>query len=169
MKSIHDLPKNAGSYAIVIVLSDMHTLCVGRLGVCDFLPGVYVYLGSARGTGGIKARLGRHLRGGAHTHWHIDYLRAVGDVVKFCYILDRTADTLGLNVECAWSQALAALPRASIPVVGFGVSDCQLGCSAHLIALPGSNPLLDEYEDILANAVGSQPEEIVCQENSLSF
>jgi Uri superfamily endonuclease len=40
-----------------------------------------------------------------------------------------------LPLECAWSQALAELPTAGIPVPRFGASDCHSGCKAHLVLL----------------------------------
>jgi len=37
-------------------------------------PGVYFYIGSARGPGGVLARLARHLVGEKRVWWHIDRL-----------------------------------------------------------------------------------------------
>jgi len=43
-------------------------------------------------------------------------------------------------MECTWSQALAQLPGAHTPIPGFGSSDCQYCCAAHLVALaPGTS------------------------------
>ena len=39
-------------------------------------PGCYVYAGSARGPGGIRARVRRHLRPDKTPHWHIDQVTA---------------------------------------------------------------------------------------------
>ena len=164
MSNTHHLPKDPGSYALLIALSAAHAVRVRRLGVCNFLPGIYLYLGSARGAGGIKARLGRHLLGGGHTHWHIDYLRAVGHVTAFCYLLDRVDQIHLINVECAWSQSLAVLPGVSIPIAGFGASDCRAGCSAHLLAVPDYFCSIDNYRKNLAEEVGSQPQDIICCE-----
>jgi Uri superfamily endonuclease len=92
--------------------------------------GPYLYVGSARGAGGLRARVGRHLLGGGARHWHIDYLRADAEVLGAFYtVTDRM-------LECEWSQTLAQLPRAFIPVPHFGSSDCKSGCTAHLIAFP---------------------------------
>ncbi len=45
-----------------------------------------------------------------------------------------------------WSQALVRLPGSSVPLPGFGASDCRLGCLSHLVAFPGEgsggSPLL---------------------------
>jgi Uri superfamily endonuclease len=100
-----------------------------------FPAGDYIYVGSAFGPGGLRTRLGRHLRGDGHPHWHIDTLRAAASVVGYVFAI---ADQ---PVECRWSQALAALPQARIPAPGFGSSDCRSGCQAHLIAFPVGSDL----------------------------
>lgn len=124
------LPNESGSYVFVLEVKRSRVLQIGQLGRFTFLAGEYIYVGSAFGSGGLRARLGRHLRGDGVTHWHIDYLRAQARVVDCFYtVSDRP-------LECVWSQALAALPGATIPVRGFGSSDCRSGCAAHLIALP---------------------------------
>jgi len=125
------LPHHPGTYALILELAAPQYLQVGRLGRFNFPAGIYAYLGSARGSGGIRARLGRHLKGGAATRWHIDYLRAVAQVRGYGY---RVCNDLPLSsTECQWSQVFAALPGAAIPIPGFGASDCKSGCSAHLI------------------------------------
>ena len=125
------LPSQPGAYALALRLERPTRLQVGALGAVLFPVGVYVYLGSARGPGGIRARLGRHLRGAAHPRWHVDYLRAVAQPIACAYT---TAPPPGMPWECAWSQALAALPEAWVPLPGFGASDCRHGCPAHLVA-----------------------------------
>lgn len=124
------LPANGGSYVLVLALKQTRLLTIGRLGQVTLPAGVYAYAGSAFGSGGLRARVGRHLRGDGVTHWHIDTVRSVAEVRAGFYTVSDTP------LECAWSQALAAMPGATIPVRGFGSSDCQSGCAAHLIALP---------------------------------
>lgn len=104
------------------------------------LPGRYVYVGSAHGPGGLRARLGRHLRGDGRPHWHIDVLRAAARVEGYAYW---TRDGV---TECALAQALASLPGASIPLPHFGASDCRTGCPAHLVALPDRRPLAEMWD-----------------------
>jgi Uri superfamily endonuclease len=134
-----ELPVQAGSYALILELPQNQTLNVGRLGRCAFPAGFYVYLGSARGPGGIRARLGRHLRGAEKTWWHIDYLRKASEVRGYGYLV---ADN-GLQLECNWAKKLADHPTASIVVPKFGASDCQMGCQAHLVYFPQSDmPLI---------------------------
>jgi Uri superfamily endonuclease len=129
-----ELPDLPGSYALSLTLCKAVTVCIGRLGWFDFPAGEYVYLGSARGPGGLRARLGRYLTGNGSTHWHIDYLRP-HRVIRAVGYLPGSA-----NLECAWSQALAAVPAARLPAPGFGASDCTQGCPAHLIAFPPAEP-----------------------------
>ena len=131
------LPEARGAYALVLRMERPALLRVGALGEASFPAGVYVYLGSARGPGGIQARLGRHLRGSSRPRWHVDYLRAVAVPVAWAVTTDPAP---GLPWECAWSQRLAALPEAWIPLPGFGASDCRQGCPAHLIGQPLEAP-----------------------------
>ena len=127
------LPEARGAYALVLRMERPALLRVGVLGEAPFPAGVYVYLGSARGPGGIRARLGRHLRGEGHPRWHVDYLRAVARPVAYAFT---TAPPPDRPWECIWSQALAALPETWVPLPGFGASDCRQGCPAHLVAFP---------------------------------
>ncbi len=138
MRPIPTLP---GTYALLLRLDNPVRLVVGKLGEADFLPGQYVYSGSAFGPGGLRARLNRHLSGTARLHWHIDFLRRAAPASEFCY----TTLTASKNLECLWSQALARLPGAWIPQVGFGASDCISDCRAHLVAFPPGRRAILEY------------------------
>ena len=123
-----ELPAQPGSYALILGLTEARVLQVGQLGRFAFPAGIYIYLGSARGPGGIQSRLGRHLSGGGQPHWHIDYLREATEIRGYGYVQEA-----GTPLECAWSQKLVALPNTRIAVPGFGASDCHTGCPAHLI------------------------------------
>ncbi|MEW5867784.1 MAG: GIY-YIG nuclease family protein [Chloroflexota bacterium] len=126
-----NLPAISGSYALQLGLTTACRLQVGRLGEFDLPAGEYIYLGSARGPGGLSARLSRHLAGNQERlHWHIDYLRKIAIPGAICYL---AGEPTRPPLECAWSQGLAELPGASIPAAGFGASDCRSGCIAHLI------------------------------------
>jgi Uri superfamily endonuclease len=151
-----DIPPLAGSYALWLYLSQDCRLTAGRLGDFDFSSGDYLYLGSARGPGGLQARLSRHLHGPSIPHWHIDALRGVAQVKGYCFC----CSTLP-HLECVWSQALAVLPGAFIPAAGFGASDCRSICQAHLIGFhpPGLTLDLPAY---LANVAGLPVESLRC-------
>jgi Uri superfamily endonuclease len=115
-----------GTYALILSLPHSAAdICIGRLGRFYFPAGWYAYAGSARGPGGLAARLARHLRPLKPLHWHIDYFRAHARPVEIWYASGTQ------RRECAWAHALLGLPGASIPVPRFGASDCC--CSTHLI------------------------------------
>jgi len=160
------IPSKPGSYALEFTLYQPQRLNVGRLGEIYFPQGEYIYVGSALGPGGLRARLGRHLQKDTFScHWHIDYLRSYADTRSLCYLM-KSAGTIHLDssqaqdksalgqkpVECIWSQTLSALPYANIPAPGFGASDCHSGCCAHLIHFPQSNTSLNNRPLILTQA-----------------
>jgi Uri superfamily endonuclease len=82
--------------------------------------GDYLYCGSARGPGGLRARLARHMRPQKRAHWHIDQLTSAARILGA--FIDEAGD------ECALNAALDRLPT---PIRGFGSSDCRR-CAAHL-------------------------------------
>jgi Uri superfamily endonuclease len=129
------LPDSPGSYVLVLRLTQPLAVDVGSLGRVRLPASDYVYSGSACGPGGLRARVGRHLQGHGRQHWHIDSLREHAGICAIYFA------TTPVRLECVWSQALAALPGAQIPVRGFGASDCSAGCHAHLVALPSHFPL----------------------------
>ena len=125
------VPSSRGSYVLQLHLVQAFSVAVGRLGVVQFPAGEYFYVGSAFGQGGLRARLSRHFRLDAKRyHWHIDYLRTVAEV---CGCFFEVSDQ---RLECRWSQTLASLPSATIPVPRFGSTDCQSGCQTHLVSFP---------------------------------
>jgi len=130
------LPKAKGSYALRLRLPICTPLQIGSLGSLEFPAGDYVYLGSALGPGGLRGRLGRHLRLIRKTHWHIDYLREPAHLVEVSFEIATAADPGEERLECRWSQALGSVPEIHIPMLAFGASDCRSGCVAHLVALP---------------------------------
>ena len=118
------LPSLPGTYALVLRFSRRMEIVVGRLGVLEAQPGYYVYVGSALGPGGLAARLGRHLRREKARRWHVDYLRAAAHVEEVWYATGKA------HRECRWASVLRRLSGASVPLTGFGASDC--GCPSHL-------------------------------------
>mgnify|MGYP005849803973 CR=1 FL=1 len=139
------LPSLPGTYILVLRLDRPLTLVVGRLGRAALTPGLFVYVGSARGPGGLRGRVARHLRTDKKLHWHIDALTAVAAVERVWY------SVASGRQECRWAQAIRALPGVTAPVPGFGASDCA--CGTHLLALPA-----ERIAD--ARAVLGCPEEI---------
>ncbi len=121
------LPTVPGAYVLVLDVERSLPLRVATLPRIHLLPGRYAYVGSAKGAGGIRARVRRHLRAGKKLHWHVDHLTAAARVVEV------TAHP-GAD-ECDVVDELLAKRRATTPVAGFGSSDCKR-CAAHLVALP---------------------------------
>ena len=80
-------------------------------------PGLYAYIGSAYGPGGLRARLGRHLRPEKKLRWHIDQI-STNTLDKFAY-----GWTGGK--ECDLRASLDANCPAAYPLPGFGSSDCR--------------------------------------------
>ena len=121
---IDGLPSLPGTYVLVLRFSRRLEIVVGKLGVLAVQPGYYVYVGSALGPGGLAARVGRHCRREKTLRWHVDYLRAVAQVEEVWYATGKN------HRECRWASILQSLPVASVPLMGFGASDC--GCASHL-------------------------------------
>jgi Uri superfamily endonuclease len=134
-----------GTYVLILNLPhSVADICIGRLGQFHFPAGWYAYAGSACGSGGLAARLARHLRRTKPLHWHIDYFRAHAHPVEIWYA------TGTQRRECAWAQTLSGLLSASVPVRRFGASDCR--CPAHLVhfAVP---PAWGAFADALGEPV----------------
>lgn len=136
------IPSVPGSYILHLFLPQPRQIAIGRLGLFSFPAGDYLYLGSAHGPGGIRARLGRHLARCSKPHWHIDYFRAVSEVRGYLTLVETVSPAhtgspvQTLPMECLWTQALLHLPGACVPVPGFGAGDCHSACPAHLVAFP---------------------------------
>ncbi len=114
----------AGTYALVFHCDHPVSVMAGRLGGLQLLPGYYVYVGSAFGPGGVKARIEHHLRISERPHWHLDYLRPHLQAQEIWFTYDK------LRREHQWAGELSKRYGARRPFPGFGASDCH--CSTHL-------------------------------------
>lgn len=119
------MDERGGTYALYLKLDEGAEISVGRLGVFSFPAGYYVYVGSALGSGGLRARLARHQRRDNKLHWHIDYFLTRASIVGV------QVDFSGERLECHWAQLWLRIPGAQIIAPRFGASDCH--CIAHLI------------------------------------
>lgn len=122
--SVAALPATSGAYLLLARLTEPLPLRIPALGAAVLPAGCYVYAGSARGPGGIWARVGRHLRQGKRLHWHIDRLTGTATCWAFAVPGGR---------ECDLVQALLARPDYEVALAGFGSSDCN-HCVSHLLA-----------------------------------
>ena len=120
------LPTTAGAYVLFVELNRPLAIPETSLGPAGLAPGRYAYCGSAYGPGGLGARLRRHLRPDKAVRWHVDHLTAGGRIIA-----------LGLapgGQECALLEGLCRRPGVTVPLAGFGSSDCAR-CPAHLLRI----------------------------------
>ena len=134
------IPPEPGTYIVVLASSHTQELRIGRAGKLQQQPGYYFYVGSARGPGGLRARLGRHLRGSSKRRWHIDYLRAATNPWGAWIQLGKQHD------EHLWADALIRNQGIISAMFGFGASDCR--CVTHLFYSQRA-----PQPDILANTL----------------
>ncbi len=123
------LPVDKGTYILILKLAAARTIEIGRLGKYRFDAGYYAYVGSAFGPGGLRGRLSHHLKVSSRPHWHIDYLRQATQM-KGIWLHEAS-----VREEHTWADRLRQLPGATLPVPGFGSSDCD--CASHLIYFEG--------------------------------
>jgi len=117
------LPSVPGTYVLRMRCVSARAIRIGQLGTLRLRPGYYVYVGSAFGSGGLRARIRHHRRKSRRPHWHVDYLRLHVWLEGVVYIR-------GARREHEWAQAIAAMPGTSLVLRGFGSSDCD--CATHL-------------------------------------
>ena len=130
-----EIPKAGGVYALIFNLKKHKTITFNRNGDShEFNSGWYVYLGSAKGVGGLRSRTARHHRtkdDGKRMHWNVDYFREFADLMELWF-----AKTTSKAHEHNWAKAIASFPEATVPVKGFGASDCDSKCPSHFFQLP---------------------------------
>lgn len=122
-KNIEQCPTDPGAYLVWVWLDT--PLKIERPRPAQLASGFYCYAGSARGPGGLKARLLRHLRPDKKVRWHIDQLTTKAN--------HSAAWAWPDGEECQLIQTLIHQQGFSIPQPGFGSSDCRC-CPAHLLA-----------------------------------
>ncbi len=110
---------------LLLALPASAELQIGRKGRINFEAGLYCYVGSALGPGGLAARLGRYASGAGRRHWHIDYLLPHATLLGALVIEDSR------RLECSWAAWVGG--QSFTCVQGFGSSDCR--CAGHLFLL----------------------------------
>ncbi|GBE56625.1 sugar fermentation stimulation protein A [archaeon BMS3Bbin16] len=116
--------RDRGSYLLILRLTDAKSVEVGSLGVLEFRPGYYIYVGSAMKN--LAKRIERHKRLRKKMHWHIDYLRRVCDFHAALPI--RSSE----RIECLLAEAVKEV--SEFEITDFGSSDCA--CRSHLFYMP---------------------------------
>jgi Uri superfamily endonuclease len=132
-----------GTYALILQSSSNTTIQVSRWGQLELVPGYYVYVGSAFGPGGVRARVLRHCRQTKPKHWHIDYLCALLTPVGAWY--SHATERL----EHSWARLFLDMAMVS-PVPRFGCSDCT--CYSHLFVTT-NQPHFPTFAPILGHQV----------------
>ena len=121
---IEEAPSEPGAYVLCLRLGARLSIDIPSLPAGCLASGWYLYAGSARGSGGIRARLRRHFRSTKKLHWNIDRLTV--NAGQFAALA--SAD----HSECELVDELLKSNRFSIAPAGFGSTDCRL-CESHLL------------------------------------
>ncbi len=116
--------REAGAYLLLIRLDEPIQADLPRLGSPRFEAGWFVYAGSARGPGGLAARIGRHFRRDKGLRWHVDRLTVGCGTMAALQVAGGT--------ECDLVRRLVSSGRLEIAIRGFGSSDCRT-CEGHLL------------------------------------
>jgi len=115
--------QDSGLYLLVFYLPESQDLKIGSRGVFTFQQGYYVYTGSAKRN--LHARLSRHMRKKKTLRWHIDYLSVEAQCIAHFAFFEP------IFTECELNRRIVNLQGATMPVKGFGSSDCS--CFSHLV------------------------------------
>lgn len=117
-------PTFGGAYVLVLRLDKAIHIEFSRVTFDQLVPGSYIYVGSARGSGGIRARIKRHFRYDKKAHWHIDWLTM--------HAVEMAALAVADGHECELVDTLLNSHRFEVAVPGFGSTDCSR-CESHLL------------------------------------
>jgi Uri superfamily endonuclease len=120
------LPDKKGTYVLITSVPQMKRIEIGQLGEFDIAPGFYAYVGSAFGSGGLRARIGHHLESTAAPHWHIDYLLQVAEPIEVWFT------TASQRLEHHWADILKNAFNFRVPIPRFGSSDYHRSRASHL-------------------------------------
>ena len=122
------LPATPGAYLLLMHLVEDLPLS-GRFKGHVLPAGHYLYAGSARGPGGLRARITRHLKRHKKIRWHVDQLTTRASHVSALPYPDAPG-AQGIS-ECHLAGLLADAGFTQ-PLPRFGSSDCPR-CTSHLL------------------------------------
>ncbi|GAB6076478.1 GIY-YIG nuclease family protein [Desulfurobacterium crinifex] len=116
-----EFPETKGTYCILFVI-DTLSFKVKSGKQFSLKKGIYVYVGSAFGSGGLRKRISRHLKKEKKKHWHLDFISTDNSfkVLEIWIIEDK-------KVECSLANLISETEK---PIIGFGSTDCN--CPSHL-------------------------------------
>ncbi|SNY94316.1 Uri superfamily endonuclease [Cohaesibacter sp. ES.047] len=121
--SIDACPTGPGVYILGLRLSQ--PIDIARPKPVQVPAGLYAYSGTARGPGGLRSRLARHLAQDKKPRWHIDQLTTNASV-------DRFAWGWISGTECDMIRVLEQNAATHHALPGFGSSDCK-HCTSHFL------------------------------------
>ena len=124
VRKADDAPALPGAYVLIVELAESIEVTLPGKPKTTLQAGRYLYCGSAKGSGGIRARLSRHMRPDKMIHWHVDLLTDAGRVTGAWIFPGRD--------EC---ELVGGLIAPVCPIRGFGSTDCQK-CWSHLLSWP---------------------------------
>lgn len=116
--------RKKGAYLLTFELSTAVQTDLNRLGSPRLASGDYVYAGSAKGPGGLMARVNRHFRQDKTMRWHVDQLTLKAGSMAALLIAE--------GDECDLVRRLLASGWFETAIPGFGSSDCNT-CESHLL------------------------------------
>ena len=133
------MKRGSGTYAVVLESPERTEVQVGRWRTLQIQPGYYIYIGSAFGPGGLRARLSRHFREQKNNHWHIDYLREAACPIGAWVCHDPE------QFEHLWATQLGTL-EGFVAINGFGCTDCA--CQSHLFFTTDKNAVANFWHKL---------------------
>ncbi|MHA2379002.1 MAG: GIY-YIG nuclease family protein [Candidatus Thorarchaeota archaeon] len=148
-----------GVYALIINASKYVVVNTRPLGDTEFVPGTWVYVGSALGTGSTRLdhRIKRHFSSAKTLHWHIDFLLdATGPPTDVIWVRTERA------MECEIAEALKQHADFEIGPLGFGSSDCAARCGSHVFRFSGDGKIESVLSSLLLD-MGLKPQSGLAQ------
>lgn len=133
--TVQTLRRVPGAYVLVMHLDAPLRFARAKISEAS-LSGWLIYAGSARGGGGIGARLERHFKKNKRIHWHVDELTVAANRLA--------AIVMPGGSECEIVERLVGSGAFQPALQGFGSTDCRR-CPAHLLA-----PVFEERVDRVA-------------------
>ncbi|MBT5872291.1 MAG: GIY-YIG nuclease family protein [Candidatus Latescibacteria bacterium] len=131
------MDSSPGTYIIVMRSGQEASLQIRSWGRIELRRGWYIYVGSAFGPGGIRARVSRHFREDKAKHWHIDDITALARPQSAWFSVESQ------RLEHTWATVCQQSDEFTA-VRGFGCSDCT--CYSHLF-FAGKEPSLGQFTD----------------------
>jgi len=117
-----------GAYILLMRNRKEIRIRVGKLGYIDLPQGLYAYVGSALGPGGVLKRVCRHIRRIKKLKWHIDYLTSNPSIEILGVIIIKTHEKL----ECMLARFIFE-NFSLLAIKKFGATDCK--CESHLFLI----------------------------------